>query len=292
MSSREELCARLATVRRKTERRHQAVLADLAKVENAPSLAYEAELLKTVTQKVKPYDAKVTVRDYATGQDRVVALTPGQPLLKQIASRFREAKRLEGAADKVLARLTVVELHLAKLAELQAQLDATEDAALPGFAATLVGREFQPPKKSGRAPTAAEPELPYRVITASTGRAIWVGRGARRNDELTFKHASPHAAWFHATGFAGAHVVVPKRRDEKLDPVTEREAALLAAHHSKAPDGPLEVTATEVKFVRKPRGAKAGLVAVSRERHVYVDKSAAAVHHLLHRGPDSGEQGS
>lgn len=278
-SLREQLQQRLNTLRKRVERRHQAALQDLKRVEEAPLLAYEAELLKTATQRIKLYDSSVSIVDYATGAARIIALQPGQPIQKQIAQRFKQAKRMENAAEQVLARLAVVEHQQQQLARFEQELAALPDDALERFSSKLPPAHLPKKKMDPTAPT----ELPYRVVTASTGRAIWVGRGAKKNDELTFKHASPHAAWLHASGFAGAHVVVPKRRDEKLDTVTEREAGLLAAHHSKAPQGPVEILITEVKFVRKPKGAKAGSVITSRERHLVVDNTPEQKRALLHR---------
>lgn len=279
---RQQLEAHLRKLLDKVQRRHAASLTQLARVEDAPKKAYEAELLKTATSKVKPYDSVVRVMDYALGSEVEIQLQPGQPLQQQIAQRFKQAKRMEAAAEQVLARMAVVEHQLKQVLSWRAELATLSDDALVKWQdkippPNLPRRKISSPKGDNAA------DLPYRIIMSSTGRAIWVGRGAKRNDELTFKHASPHAAWFHASGFSGAHVVVPKRRDEALDAVTEREAALLAAHHSKAPDGALEVTATEVKFVRKPKKAKAGSVIVSRERFVYVVKSLENTKHLMHK---------
>lgn len=279
---RQQLQAHLHQLLDKVQRRHAASLTQLKRVEDAPKKAYEAELLKTASGKVKPYDTSVRVMDYALGQEVEISLQAGQPLQQQIAQRFKQAKRMEAAAEQVLARMAVVEHQLKQVKAWQSELETLPDEALVKWQDKIPPPNL-PRKKISTPKTEEASDLPYRVIMSSTGRAIWVGRGAKRNDELTFKHASPHAAWFHASGFAGAHVVVPKRRDESLDAVTEREAALLAAHHSKAPDGALEVTATEVKFVRKPKKAKAGSVILSRERFVYVVKSLENTKHLMHK---------
>jgi predicted ribosome quality control (RQC) complex YloA/Tae2 family protein len=101
------------------------------------------------------------------------------------------------------------------------------------------------------------------------GYEILVGRGARENDELTFRVARPTDLWLHAHGFAGSHVVVraggETRTDEVPRHVLER-AAELAAYHSKARNvrGKVTVSVCRAADVRKERGAPPGQVLVRR----------------------------
>lgn len=105
------------------------------------------------------------------------------------------------------------------------------------------------------------------------GFTVLVGRGARENDELTFRVARPNDLWLHASGFAGSHVVV--RNPEKLTvlpaPVIER-AAEMAAYHSKARNarGKVTVHVCRAADVSKPRGAPPGQVTLRRFEKVKV----------------------
>jgi predicted ribosome quality control (RQC) complex YloA/Tae2 family protein len=262
---------RLPLALQRAERRLAAAHRDADRVSRAPELLYEAELLKSA--RAPRYAEAVEVMDYAQDppQKRRITLTPGTPLPEQIARRFREARRLARAEEKVLQRIHEVEQQIALL-----RVAIANGALTPQVEALLPA----PQKPKQESP---EPELPYRIYEASTARAIWVGKGASKNDALTFKHASPHAQWLHATGFAGAHVVVPKRRGEILDAATLDDAARLAAHFSKAPPGFVEVAITEVKFVRKPRGAKPGAVILSRESQRRIDNDPEKIKMLTHR---------
>ncbi len=262
----------LVTALKRAERRLRAAQEDLARVQSAPALQREAELLKTV--RVKRFEKEVVATDYSQVPPLQVriALNPGESLAQQIDKRFHAAKRLLAAEPKVRARIAEVEKQIADLhaAETSGQTE--------GVIALL------PPPPKTRAEKAAEP-LPYREYFSPTGRAVWVGKGATKNDALTFRFASPHALWLHATGFAGAHVVVPARRDEEVDAATIDTAARLAAHFSKAPDGFVEVALTQVKFVRKMKRAKAGQVAVSRERQYRVDNDPVRAKNILTQPP-------
>jgi predicted ribosome quality control (RQC) complex YloA/Tae2 family protein len=67
-------------------------------------------------------------------------------------------------------------------------------------------------------------------------------------------------------GYSGSHVVIRSDDDQltKNDPETVLDAALLAAVNSKAAQsGRVSVSLTRCRNVRKPKGAKPGLVQIS-----------------------------
>jgi predicted ribosome quality control (RQC) complex YloA/Tae2 family protein len=105
------------------------------------------------------------------------------------------------------------------------------------------------------------------------GFEVLVGKGARENDQLTFRVAEPHDLWLHASGYAGSHVIVrnPERLREIPRSVVER-AAELAAYHSKAREarGKVEVHVCRAADVRKPRGFPPGKVEIRRWEGVKV----------------------
>ena len=112
---------------------------------------------------------------------------------------------------------------------------------------------------------------PYRTIEIA-GFTVLVGRGDEDNDHLTFGVAEPHDLWLHvAGGSPGSHVVVqnPERVDIPRD-VIERAAAV-AAWYSKSRGAPkVEVHYCRAADVKKPRGAKPGLVQISRFKSIKV----------------------
>jgi predicted ribosome quality control (RQC) complex YloA/Tae2 family protein len=120
--------------------------------------------------------------------------------------------------------------------------------------------------------TDTTPRLPYREYTLSTGARIYVGRDGADNDSTTFQHAKPFELWFHAQQCPGSHVIL-KFPNKSFVPskIEIEETASAAAFYSKARKNKLvPVIYTERKYVRKPRGAKAGLVVVDREKSVMV----------------------
>lgn len=116
---------------------------------------------------------------------------------------------------------------------------------------------------------------PFRTYRSSDGLAIWVGRGAASNDQLTFHDSAPNDIWLHARGAAGAHVIL-RWQGEGAPPERDlHQAALLAAWHSKARHATVvPVDWTRRKHVRKPRGAPPGLVTITHARTLFVRPSA------------------
>ena len=109
------------------------------------------------------------------------------------------------------------------------------------------------------------------------GWTIWAGRTARDNDNLSIKVARGNDWWFHVRGMPGSHVVLFVR--DKTEPprhVVEQAAALAAYHSKQRNGGVVAVTGTRAKHVSKPRGAKAGSVAIKKEVVFKVRPSAPA----------------
>jgi predicted ribosome quality control (RQC) complex YloA/Tae2 family protein len=120
--------------------------------------------------------------------------------------------------------------------------------------------------------TTGESTYPYRVFRSSGGLEIRVGKGAKKNDDLTFRYARPDDVWLHARHAAGAHVVL-RWTDPEAPPARDlQEAAVLAALYSKArTSGSAPVDWTRRKYVRKPRGARAGSVLMDRQETLFVE---------------------
>jgi predicted ribosome quality control (RQC) complex YloA/Tae2 family protein len=97
------------------------------------------------------------------------------------------------------------------------------------------------------------------------GWSILAGRSEDDNDVLSTELAQPNDWWFHAADVPGSHVIL-QVRDEQHPPREILEmAAAVAAYHSKSRRAPVvSVTCARARNVTKPRGAKSGLVHVTR----------------------------
>lgn len=105
---------------------------------------------------------------------------------------------------------------------------------------------------------------------SSQGYAIFVGKNNRQNDQLSMKSAHKNDLWLHVQKFHGAHVIVACGGGEVPDE-TVTQAAMLAAFYSEAKEGQnVPVDVTPVRFLKKPNGAKPGMVVYDKYRTVLV----------------------
>lgn len=260
---RAETLRALEKQRKRLVRKRDAIRADLARADEARELARVAALAAPVAAAVPRGATGVDVVDWSTGEavTRTIALDPARSARECLERIFATARRLRNGAPLAAARLQESEAALATLA---AALDAVAAAETREDLAAARGPEGT--RTTAKKKSAQTRKPPYRTFRASGG-VVYVGRGATRNDELTFHVAKPYHLWLHARGFPGAHVVVPLRRDQACPSDLLVDAAHLAAHFSDARgERTVEVTYVPRKFVKKTKGGAPGAVVVEREK--------------------------
>lgn len=115
---------------------------------------------------------------------------------------------------------------------------------------------------------------------SSDGLIIYVGKNNVQNDILTLKTASSNDIWLHTKNIPGSHVIIKKEKGD-IPESTLEEAALLAAYHSKAKmSSKVEVDYTTVKNVKKPKGAKPGMVTYVNYKTIFVTPHEELVNKL------------
>ena len=133
--------------------------------------------------------------------------------------------------------------------------------------------------KGGKGKVSQKKSKPLHFIS-SDGYDIFVGKNNFQNDELTLKIARPRDMWFHTKNIPGSHVIVIYK-GEDFPNTTLTEAAELAAYYSKAQDTPLvPVDYTEKRNVKKPNGAKPGMVIYETNKTAYVDSNDKIINKL------------
>lgn len=199
---------------------------------------------------------------------------------QQNAARFykeyNKAKRAEKILAEQIARGEIEEEYLGAvldelnraeserdLAEIRAELEA-------GGYVRSADRRRQQKQPASR---------PMR-FRSSDGFEILVGRNNRQNDQLSLKTARRDDLWLHIQKFHGTHVIICCAGAPVPDG-TITEAAMLAAWYSQAREGQnVPVDVTQVRNLRKPNGAKPGMVVYDRYRTVIVTPDAALCERL------------
>lgn len=170
------------------------------------------------------------------------------------------AKQIEAArADLDYLEST---LYIAENAETIEDIDAVKDEmASLGY---ISRRSKQTRRK------AKEKSKPMHFVS-SDGFDIYVGRNNTQNDYLTLKFANTSDLWFHTKDIHGSHAVIKLGLDKDVPKNTILEAARLAAYYSQARESAqVPVDYTVIKNVKKPNGAKPGMVIYEGYNTVYV----------------------
>jgi len=117
------------------------------------------------------------------------------------------------------------------------------------------------------------PERPEKVepklwrYQLPCGWIVLAGRTDLDNDRLSLKIAKANDWWFHVKGLPGSHVVLQVPAGEQVDNATLKEAAAVAAWHSKKRESnQVAVSCTQARYVTKPRGAKPGTVEIRKAK--------------------------
>ncbi len=92
------------------------------------------------------------------------------------------------------------------------------------------------------------------------GFEVFVGKNNIQNDTLTLKMSNKKDLWFHVKSFAGSHVVLKTDRAEPSQETIVKVAKAAAYYSSAKESSNVPVDYTEIKNVRKPNGAKPGMV--------------------------------
>ncbi|MBO5453727.1 MAG: NFACT family protein [Clostridia bacterium] len=101
---------------------------------------------------------------------------------------------------------------------------------------------------------------------------IYIGKNNKQNDFLTLKIARSNDLWFHVKDMPGSHVIVSKKINEEIPDEVILKAAKLASIHSKAKGvAKTAVDYTQIKNVKKPSGAKPGMVIYENYNTIYVN---------------------
>lgn len=205
-------------------------------------------------------------------------LTPGENAQRY----YKKYQKLKAARDMAIVQR---EQTLNELDYLEGQLDnltkCTAENELSELIEELKDQGYIKRDKGGKKKMKLAASKPMHFVS-STGADIYVGKNNRQNDELTLRFASPNDIWMHTKNIPGSHVIVKGASEQ--DTATMTEAALLAAYYSRARGSEnVAVDYTPRKYVKKPAGAKPGMVIYTTNKTAYVTPSEEAVAGLKER---------
>lgn len=193
-------------------------------------------------------------------------LTPSQNAQKYY-KKYNKAKTAEVEAAKQ------IENAKNDLEYLESTLAAVEtadsEADLNAIRAELIAEGYLNRKVNQKRQKQAASKPMHFV--SSDGFDIYVGKSNTQNDYLTLKFANSSDLWFHTKNIHGSHAIIKLGLDKDVPKSTIMEAAQIAAYYSKGRDSSqVPVDFTQIKNVKKPNGAKPGMVIYDNYNTIYV----------------------
>lgn len=178
----------------------------------------------------------------------------------QYQSAFEEKEYLEGQLDNLDKCTNDIELA-----------EVTEELVNLGY----IKRENKNKSKINKTNDQSKP----MCYVGSNDVKIYVGKNNKQNETLTLRFANSDDMWLHTKNIPGSHVII--KNNGNISDENIYEAAMLAAYYSKGRGSEnVPVDYTLRKNVKKPSGAKPGMVIYTTNRTIYVTPNEEFVKQL------------
>lgn len=248
----------------------QRLSEDLLKAENSENLRLYGELLTANMHLIKTGDLSVEVTNYYDNSTVKIPLDERHTPAKNAQQYFKRYGKAKTAVKEKQIQLKEVDDDIKYLESVLSYLNNTDSVEeIEALRTELIETGYIRRRKTTFKEKKYKPQ-PHRYETTD-GFTVLVGRNNKENDYLTLKTASKADIWFHTKDIPGSHVIV-QTDGKELSESGIFEAAAIAAYHSKgrtSENVPVDYVA--VRYVKKPAGAKPGMVIFTNNKTVWVN---------------------
>lgn len=254
----------------RTERKLAIRLCDLKKCENREKLRIYGELLKANLYRIKAGSAFFEAENYYDNMNIVkIPLDPSLSPQKNAAKYFKDYKKTYTAEQKLTA---LTEKDREEIVYFDSVLDSISRSESISDIAEIRDELADAGyiKRSAQKRSRQSAALKFKEYTSTEGYKILVGRNNRENDYLTTVLAGKNDLWFHTKNIPGSHVIVFSGGAEVSEDTVVKAAKLAAENSKGAGSSNVPVDYTQIKYVKKPSGAKPGMVIYKTNKTVYV----------------------
>ena len=251
---------------------------ELADTENRDELRIRGDLITANLYRMERGLSSICVQNYydEAGGELTIALDPlltPQENAAKYYKRYHKAKTAQHYLTEQLAKARSERTYLESVLEELRQAETEQDFI-------DIRNELREAGYLRQMKIKKEPKRPSsgpREFRSSAGLRILVGRNNRQNDKLTLKEANRWDLWLHTQKIHGSHVILCTGGAEP-DSRSVEEAAMLAAWYSQASAGAnVPVDYTQVRHVKKPAGARPGMVIYDPYQTIFVTPDEALV---------------
>lgn len=235
---------------------------ELAATADRERLRELGDLLTTNLHRLEKGMSKARVEDYyhPSGEWVDIPLDPLKTPQQNAAKYYKEYNKAKRAEEMLTQRIAQGREELDYLNSVLESIALAEgERDLQEIRQELMGTGYLRRPSTAKERNRRVTGKPL-VFTSPGGLQILVGKNNTQNDELTCKTADKRDWWFHTRQIHGSHVILRCAGTEP-DEESVRMAAGLAAWYSQGRESDkVPVDYTPVKFVKKPAGARPGMV--------------------------------
>lgn len=275
------LLKNVKTLRDRLSRKIEAQKKELRQTADRETLRQTGDILMANIGTVPKGSVSFEAEDFysETGGIRLIKLDPAKSAQQNAAKYYKDYTKAKNASKILGDQIAAGEKELEYLESVLEETERAEsEKDISDIRRELEESGYIKKPRTGKKERKTEHE-PMR-FKSDSGYTIYVGRNNVQNDALTLKKAFKSDIWLHTQKIHGSHAVITAN-GETPDDNTIMQAACLAAYYSKARNsGKVPVDYTLVKYVKKPSGAKPGMVIYTDYKTVYVTPDEKLVKRL------------
>jgi len=267
------------------QRRRENLLLDRETCEKDLMLKDYGEILVANYPKLKKGMRQIEALDFRQDPPRsvLIPLDGAMDPAGNVQRFFKKYKKAKRGLEFIRERMGETERDIAYLDSVLFQVEEAEDAEVLGAVREELeeARILTRSRKQRMTKEKKEASSPVRRFRSAAGLEIFCGKHNEGNEYILRRVARGNDLWFHAQGMPGSHVLLKVGAKEPgFDSILE--AAAIAAYYSRGKNSTrLAVDYTEVKNLRKPKGAKPGFVTYTHQKTILVKPEKEKVERLL-----------
>lgn len=247
---------------------------ELNRAKGAKRYQLWGELITANIYQIPEGISEVTLLNYydPDGSSETIPLDPSKTPAQNAEKYFKKYTKLKNAFRQ-LSKQVVETADEVKYIEGQIENlnNCTEELEIDEIRDELISAGYlkRPHKKARKKRSKRVYSKPHHYIS-SDGHDIYVGKNNTQNDYLTLRMANDDDIWMHVKTIPGSHVII-RSQGKEVPSTTLEEGAMLAAYYSKGKHSSnVEVDYCLKRHVRKPSGAKPGMVIYDNHSTLYV----------------------
>lgn len=273
---RKKIQTRLDTLQHKTEKQNNEISSSMLLDKDK----LYGELLTSYIYQIKTGMSEITLENFYSNNEKItIPLDVQKSPSENIQRYFKRYQKSKNRIEELTEQLAIAQKEISYLENVLlsiSQIETYDEISEIQDELAKQGYIRRPSNHKSKKETISSP----MEFTASDGTTILVGKNNTQNDRLTLKLSSPNDTWLHTKDIPGSHVII-RAKQQDISEKTLYEAAILAAYYSKGKfSSNVPVDYTERKNVKKPSGAKPGMVIYVNNSTIYVTPEESVVEQL------------